>query len=1264
MRGVVPELLAPFDLVGDEWYREEDLPIAICWGFNPWKRNHLQHYLPGVRLAFVRGSRKYIYLKKFVNKFPPHRELQFYAWGMKLPKYARRFARRHRIAVRYVEDGFLRSFNPGALHTMPWSLTFDSKAPYYETREETDLNALLTQAERNGVDRHRQAAGKAGIELMRAVRLTKYFPLSIGQEAWTPPPTQGRKIILVLGQVEDDAAVIAGYRKGLLFRRKFSNLFAAKRAAKDHPDAYILYRPHPDIFHNGRTSRREKQIAKLCTIIEPTVPLQAVFPHVVHVYAATSLAAFEAAIWGIPVTTLGFPFYAASPAIKNLQGPERGLANLDLHEVFSVAYLEYPRYIHPETNSPSSFFDLASYFLVEKFKHFLLDGLPPNVLDMDLLRANEAYLTPPARLFLFLLSLGRTGTEDTAEFISLIGEAIRYEDVPQSIDLLINSYRIELMLIYVERLMSQFTHDINRLKSSPLRMARVLEAFTESQGPLRGRLDIDLPDLVEWITPSPREEYVIPDALLLSYARALSNNIQYDLLEKLMTRIEAGGLNDGPAASVSCLRGLTAVLVAKPLRSERYVHQRAHLLARIERLYERALLAGSSPNPIFAGALTALALDRYHEVKDACVDILGRLKAEKELKQDTILTEFRKQKSAVLTLARYLESQSMRETADALLEHLDSDDHTIKLHDLRTSLMRRDFGKFHAVYSSISSESEASDLLFRSHVAQQEFESARAVVDLSLHRTNKSTSRIGALYEARNRLDFLIEASAIIDTVPQPKAPKGVVFLATFSDVNTIGMMAPVLREVRRRGYAVISLSNGTFRPSPTGLAFVDKFTGTIQDPNAAPARKSTYLNEWEINWSQKIIKSHDINFYQGFYEYLSNTTRTFDVDINNDYVNRSFFKRLGTADFSLNACVDIFNDVVSQKFPTIILSPSTHVVPHSIFRDFCYAKSSNFLSCVSVNMGYENYFNNLGGRYATTMTVADLTLHPNHRAPFLPRADRFERWYAQERDNPIYQRRASDLIGYNRVHQQDGAAGNALGARLEHERSQGRKIVACLGKIPIDLGVPYDGGPGHEDLRDWLNHTIDSVRGYEDIILLIKPHPHEVQPSIALDLVDRFTDLIKTSIPNNVWILGHRDINNHQLASYLDLAVMWNGSSSLELTAMGIPVLMASHFGRLDYSVEMMYPKDRNNYSDIIQSKSWPKPSSEIRHRAAALIAYAETPDVTIRNDYSWRAVTNDRVGMPAFRRDRVEQLLRDGDPEMERAAARILERFEGGAA
>jgi capsular polysaccharide export protein len=78
----------------------------------------------------------------------------------------------------------------------------------------------------------------------------------------------------------------------------------------------------------------------------------------------------------------------------------------------------------------------------------------------------------------------------------------------------------------------------------------------------------------------------------------------------------------------------------------------------------------------------------------------------------------------------------------------------------------------------------------------------------------------------------------------------------------------------------------------------------------------------------------------------------------------------------------------------------------------------------------------------------------------------------------------------------------------------------------------------------------------------------------------------------------------------------------------------------------------------------SWPKPNLETRHRAAALIAYTETSDVTIRNDYAWRAVTNDKVGMPSFRRDRVEQLLRDGDPEMERAAARILERFEGGAA
>jgi capsular polysaccharide export protein len=1271
--GVVPELLKPFDLVGDAWYSSDNLPIAICWGFNPWKRAYIQAYLPGIKLAFVRGSRVYLDLKKFIKRLPSHREVRFYAWGTKLPYFARRFAKRRGLSVHYVEDGFLRSFNPGALHSKPWSLTFDSKAPYYETSKATDLQALLSAVEKKRVNPRHQELGKAGIALMRALRLTKYFPLNITDHAWAPPPTDGRKIVLLLGQVEDDAAVLAGYSVGLfqrlgLFRRRFSNLRIVKKAAKDHPGAYLVYRPHPDTFHNGRASRHEKRIAKLCTVIDPTVPLQSLFPHVAHVYSGTSLSAFEAALWGLPVTTLGFPFYAATPSINALQGPRNGFAKLDLSDLFAIIYLDYPRYIHPDTEEKASFFDLASYFFVTKFKHLVLNGIPRSVLDLDVLRQNEAYLAPPAKLFLYLLALGRTGKEDINEFKAIFGETVRYEDVAQCVELLITAARIELLQVFIEKTMLQFIADIEELKSRPITMLRVFEALSESQVPLRGRLEITLPDLTEWLLPEGLVDYEISDSLILAYARALSNNLQYDVLEEILSRLERPGKTSQRSVSIRCIRGFAALVVAKPARSERNANKRAHLIERIGSLYHRMLLNNSDSNPIFARALVALALDRPYEIKKASGEILGRITSEAEEGLDDLLRELRQQKSMALSLARYLERYSESGLVDSLFEHLDGDDTAVKIEKMRSSLMRQKFNTFHTIYSSLEEQDAAqnsvSDLIWKSQIEQNKFHDSKKNIEGLLSQKNVTPERCFSLYEAKEKVEFFIDAEAIIESIPQPNIPKGVVFLATFSDFNTVASLVPVLREIRRLGYAIVSLCDGILSQAPTGFPAIDQFMGIIQNPNAAPARKNSYHNEWEINWSKRIIRSNDINFYQGFYERLSNASRRVDVDINDADVGREFYKRLATSDSALHVCKRILSDIACQKIPAIIISGSSHVAPHSIFRDFCLAKSHPFLSFVSISMGYENYFNNLGGRFATTMTVADMTLHPTHRAPFLPRADRFERWYAQERDNPIYQRRASELIGYNRVHQRDDSVSQTLQQRLNEQRTKGRKIVACFGKIPIDLGVPYDGGPGHEDLRDWLNHTIDAVRGCEDIILLVKPHPHELQPSIALDLIDRFTDLIKLSIPDNVWILGHRDINNHQLAAHLDLALLWNGSSGLELTALGVPVMMASHFGRYDYPIELLYPQNRDDYGRFIRSMSWPKPNLETRHRAAALIAYTETSDVTIRNDYAWRAVTNDKVGMPSFRRDRVEQLLRDGDPEMERAAARILERFEGGAA
>jgi hypothetical protein len=211
-----------------------------------------------------------------------------------------------------------------------------------------------------------------------------------------------------------------------------------------------------------------------------------------------------------------------------------------------------------------------------------------------------------------------------------------------------------------------------------------------------------------------------------------------------------------------------------------------------------------------------------------------------------------------------------------------------------------------------------------------------------------------------------------------------------------------------------------------------------------------------------------------------------------------------------------------------------------------------------------------------------------------------------------------------------------------------------------VDLGVPYDGGPAHADMADWITHTVEVCGGADNILLLVKPHPHELRPEIALDLVEGFTDLITTEVKDNVMILGHRDINAHALAPHLDLAVLYNGSSGLELTAQGVPVLMAAHFGRLDYPLDLIYPESREQYAAYLRAGEYRTPDAELRRRAAFMIAYMGTGDVSFVNDYAFRPVTNDKIGVPRWKPEKVERLLHDGDPEMARVARRIVEKFE----
>jgi capsular polysaccharide export protein len=161
-------------------------------------------------------------------------------------------------------------------------------------------------------------------------------------------PAGARRHILVPGQVEDDRAVQAG-GCGLT-----SNLELLKRVREQAPDAFILYKPHPDVLAGHRRGAIPDRLClQYADQVVGELPIGSLIDMADEVHVNTSLAGFEALLRGKPVTTHGVPFYAGWGLTRDLGPvPARRTARRTLDELVAATLLLYPRYLDPVTGLP------------------------------------------------------------------------------------------------------------------------------------------------------------------------------------------------------------------------------------------------------------------------------------------------------------------------------------------------------------------------------------------------------------------------------------------------------------------------------------------------------------------------------------------------------------------------------------------------------------------------------------------------------------------------------------------------------------------------------------------------------------------------------------------------------------------------------------------------------------------------------------------------------------------------------------------------
>jgi capsule polysaccharide export protein KpsC/LpsZ len=299
--------------------------IACLAGIAPWKRKRVRQLLGDPSLPTARNAKHAIQLAKSCNGAVA-------CWASRIPNGLLTLAESAGIEIWLIEDGFIRSRGLGAALHLPSSIVVDRSGIYYDPAQPSDLEKLL---QANDFDAAELQRSTALIAQLRESGVTKY-----NLAGATPELPQHRRIILVIGQVDDDRSVLLG-GAGL------DSAGLLTRVREIEPDTYIVYKPHPDVV----AGLRNGAVNGCADLIAPDANLLALIERADAVHVLSSLAGFEALLRGGAVHVHGQPFYAGWGLTLDYAPVPRRTARPDLAALAAGVLISYPLYCDPDSGS-------------------------------------------------------------------------------------------------------------------------------------------------------------------------------------------------------------------------------------------------------------------------------------------------------------------------------------------------------------------------------------------------------------------------------------------------------------------------------------------------------------------------------------------------------------------------------------------------------------------------------------------------------------------------------------------------------------------------------------------------------------------------------------------------------------------------------------------------------------------------------------------------------------------------------------------------
>ncbi|EDM73235.1 hypothetical protein RAZWK3B_03405 [Roseobacter sp. AzwK-3b] len=527
-----------------------------------------------------------------------------------------------------------------------------------------------------------------------------------------------------------------------------------------------------------------------------------------------------------------------------------------------------------------------------------------------------------------------------------------------------------------------------------------------------------------------------------------------------------------------------------------------------------------------------------------------------------------------------------------------------------------------------------------------------------------------SLIKRTGELRFLIETERLYSSVKQPENPKAVVLIAPRNIDQLRRYPLMVLMEFKRQGTAVVPLIEGLLPREMTGDPAIDVMNGAISATcklSEAAERAMPELTDFVADPSTGTLRWGEMDLSHAVWEDAAINRRRYSIDWACPELQH-YIGRLMSWSAAIGRVLEHArgqHDLMGGK--TACMSLFNSRMPDALFRFYCAARGDpeTFFFLHAAN-GYQNYFSNFSTNISHRFALRNMTKVPKLRSASFPIPEYFEAYYAENTARiPQIMERFAGITKVTRstvgLKTRAPEAAEA-DARIAAWRARGGKLACAFGKVVCDSGVPHDGGPAHRSMKDWINHSVRAVEG-SDTLLLIKPHPHELNNEIATFLTECFRDLIDAPMSENALFLGHRWFDMHDMRERMDLGLVYNGTTAIELGLMGIPAVLCGDFAPVDYPIGHVVPKDRADYEAYLRFEKPAVVALDIRERAAVWLDYMANEDFTQSYRFHARPVTNKVLYPPYWFAEDLERAAAAPIPEVEELVGRALgERLEPG--